>query len=192
MTAREEIFAGQPGKNLDVFYTVRPEDAGKVVVQTAWGVVNLAGALGRVTPQDAGKRVSHVQSGAYWIWRAESSEQRDVRLTAEHRVRHDPDVRKVPGCPVCAAWKPATVTRKFTLDVIAPAGTTSREIKAALNAALDETEGMSWGEWTVGAVTDSAAVAKGDLIRIAPATGPQRLMRVHHIERHIITLTDPA
>lgn len=33
-------------------------------------------------------------------------------------------------------------------------------------------------------------VAKGDVIQIVPESGPQRTMRVHHVEHHIITLND--
>lgn len=35
-----------------------------------------------------------------------------------------------------------------------------------------------------------AAVAKGDVIRIIPEAGPERVMLVSHVEHHIITLAD--
>ena len=33
-------------------------------------------------------------------------------------------------------------------------------------------------------------VAKGDIIRIVPDRGPERVMLVTHVEHHIITLAD--
>lgn len=35
-----------------------------------------------------------------------------------------------------------------------------------------------------------AAVTKDDIIRIIPEKGPERVMRVSHVEHHIITLAD--
>ena len=37
-----------------------------------------------------------------------------------------------------------------------------------------------------------ATVTKGDVIRIVPEKGPERVMLVSHVEHHIITLTDLA
>ena len=34
------------------------------------------------------------------------------------------------------------------------------------------------------------AITKGDVIRIVPESGPERVMRVAHVEHHIITLAD--
>jgi len=39
-------------------------------------------------------------------------------------------------------------------------------------------------------MVNPATVAKGDLIRIVPEAGPERLMVVAHVEHHIITLSD--
>ena len=36
----------------------------------------------------------------------------------------------------------------------------------------------------------SATIAAGDVIRIIPGRGPERVMVVSHVERHIITLAD--
>jgi hypothetical protein len=36
----------------------------------------------------------------------------------------------------------------------------------------------------------SAAVTKGDVIRIIPERGPERVMVVAHVEHHVITLAD--
>lgn len=35
-------------------------------------------------------------------------------------------------------------------------------------------------------------VTRGGIIRIVPDKGPERLMRIAHVEQHIITLSDPA
>lgn len=40
-------------------------------------------------------------------------------------------------------------------------------------------------------MNDTAAVSKGDLIRIIPEKGPERVMVVAHVEHHVITLADP-
>lgn len=36
----------------------------------------------------------------------------------------------------------------------------------------------------------AVSVAKGDVIRVVPERGPERLMLVAHVEQHIITLSD--
>jgi hypothetical protein len=38
----------------------------------------------------------------------------------------------------------------------------------------------------------TAAITRGDTIRIRPDKGPERVMTVSHVEHHIITLSDPA
>ena len=35
-----------------------------------------------------------------------------------------------------------------------------------------------------------ATVTKGDVIRIVPEAGPERVMQVSHVEHHVITLAD--
>lgn len=53
------------------------------------------------------------------------------------------------------------------------------------------------GQRVLDAIKDLAAeaapvtITKGDVIRIVPELGPERLMVVSHMEHHIITLTDP-
>ena len=35
-------------------------------------------------------------------------------------------------------------------------------------------------------------ITEGDVIRIVPEKGPERVMKVSHVEHHVITLSDPA
>jgi hypothetical protein len=38
--------------------------------------------------------------------------------------------------------------------------------------------------------TSQKTITKGDVIRIIPEAGPERVMTVAHVEHHIITLAD--
>lgn len=90
-----EVFAvkepDDPGR---VFYTIRPEDVGKGVIQTEIGPIVMINVIGRVMEIDIGKRLYRVPNdeGNYWYWQAENNEQRDRRLGVprkpERRRRH--------------------------------------------------------------------------------------------------------
>lgn len=84
-----EIFAvasphPDPG---EVFYTLRPEDVGKVVIDTEIGLVHVGDLLGRVLPGDAGRRLYRMpvdlvpgegEPGRY-TWQMESHRQFTLR-----------------------------------------------------------------------------------------------------------------
>lgn len=74
-----ESAAPDPGR---VFYTIKPEDVGKGVLRTSIGPIHLGGVLGKVLPDDVGKRLYRVQMNdkSGWIWQAENDRQRDARL----------------------------------------------------------------------------------------------------------------
>jgi hypothetical protein len=81
-----EVFA--PGYKPDpgrVFYTIRPEDLNKSVIQTEVGPINLAFCIGRVFPADIGKRLFRTlnNAGDQWFWSIESARQYEIRIGKE-------------------------------------------------------------------------------------------------------------
>jgi hypothetical protein len=76
-----------PGR---VFYTIRPEDVGKGIIDTEIGPIAVSDVLGRVQPGDVGKRLYRVPTDGglpdqplLWYWQAENNQQRDARLARD-------------------------------------------------------------------------------------------------------------
>jgi hypothetical protein len=92
-----EIFKPAPGEPADpgrVFYTITPEDAGKVVIITEIGPIHVRDIMGRVRVTDVGTRLYRVptrtpsgKDGLTWFWQAENDAQRDARLTQNTPAR---------------------------------------------------------------------------------------------------------
>jgi hypothetical protein len=75
-----------------VFYTIRPEDVGKGIIDTEIGPISVHDVLGRVQHLDVGRRLYRVPAdgGAEgqpvtWYWRAETNKQRADRLVDDGR-----------------------------------------------------------------------------------------------------------
>lgn len=49
----------------------------------------------------------------------------------------------------------------------------------------------SWGATWRQSDAETPAIIKGKTVRIIPERGPERVMVVNHVERHVITLADP-
>jgi hypothetical protein len=87
-----EIFKPAPGEPADpgrVFYTIAPEDVGKVVIITEIGPIHVRDIMGRVQEIDVGTRLYRVPSNAgdMWFWQAENDAQRDTRLAQNTPAR---------------------------------------------------------------------------------------------------------
>jgi hypothetical protein len=91
----KEIFKpapeAEPADPGPVFYTITAEDVDKTVILTTLTLINVTGQLGRVRYCDVGKRIYRTAVSDFtqpcgspaktgWVWRVESSEQRDERL----------------------------------------------------------------------------------------------------------------
>lgn len=79
-----EIGPAAPADPGEVFYTIRPEDAGKAVIDTEAGPVRVGEFLGIVLPGDAGRRLYRRRVGGSYLWQAENHAQRSDR---ENRKR---------------------------------------------------------------------------------------------------------
>lgn len=70
-----------PGR---VFYTITRDDVwgNSAVVQTEIGPIYIRQVLGRLTPNDVGRRMYRVPGNdeRYWYWQAENDKQRAARL----------------------------------------------------------------------------------------------------------------
>lgn len=82
-----EIFKPKPQEDPgEVFYTITREDAGKSVIDTEAGPVNVSGLLGAVLREDIGKRLYRVLTPQrYYVWQVENKQQFDKRREMEAR-----------------------------------------------------------------------------------------------------------
>jgi len=80
-----EIFPPKPRKFLRgaVFYTIRPEDVGKTVIETEIGKIHAGNFMGKVKEHDVGKRIIGVCSHETFHWSVESDSQRNHRIEIE-------------------------------------------------------------------------------------------------------------
>lgn len=79
-----EVYTVVPGEAPDpgrVFYTIRPEDVGKSVLNTEIGPIHVTEFIGRVLYSDVGKRLYRIpnNAGDYWFWQIEGQEQFEIR-----------------------------------------------------------------------------------------------------------------
>lgn len=74
-----------PGDPGEVFYTIRPEDRGKTVIDTEIGPVSVGSVIGCVLREDVGKRLYRVRvHGTHeFIWQAENGKQLRERQERE-------------------------------------------------------------------------------------------------------------
>lgn len=82
-----EIFPPKPQESTDpgrVFYTIRPEDKGKRVIETEIGKIPVWEFIGYVMRCDVGKRLYRVpnNAGDYWFWQMENHVQYENRIGA--------------------------------------------------------------------------------------------------------------
>jgi hypothetical protein len=69
-----------------VLYTITSEDVRKTRISTTAGDIPVVEFMGRVVPDDVGRRIYRVPFGEEWIWQVENSSQRHLRLAHGSRV----------------------------------------------------------------------------------------------------------
>lgn len=82
-----EIFKPRPQQDPgECFYTITREDAGKGIIETEIGAVDVRPLLGAVLKEDVGKRLYRVLTPQrYYVWQVENRRQFDQRRDMEGR-----------------------------------------------------------------------------------------------------------
>lgn len=85
-----EIFPPSPEHHRvlgHVFYTIRPEDVRKTIIQTEIGPIYVGEFMGRILKMDVGKRLYRIPNneGNYWFWQMENQQQFERRMAGAVR-----------------------------------------------------------------------------------------------------------
>lgn len=95
------------------WYEIKPTDVGRATIFAWLGRWNVADFMGRIQPQDVGKRIVHVGDG---VLQVENDAQRDARVRKNPTQRNPPLIQKSGGEYIDIADAKRIIRRHYRLN----------------------------------------------------------------------------